>query len=125
MSIRYSWIAVLLVLCLLLTAAGCNKLNLKIPGKVGGQCVNEAGASAGYVSVELVNNETHAVVQAMNAEDNGGFLFDKVDPGEYIIKTKQTGEIEIPNDCQPFKLGPGKTENITVTLYYSKLQNKK
>lgn len=122
MTTRYTWIAVLLALCLLVAATACDKMNLKIPGKVAGQCLTEAGAPSGYVSVELVDNKTNVVTLAMNAEDNGSFLFDKVDPGEYIIRTKATGNMEIPNDSKPFKLAPGKTETITVVLYYDKIK---
>jgi hypothetical protein len=107
---------------LLLLGTGCDKLKsmgkINIPGNVAGQVLTKEGAPLGYISIRLVDTSTNKEVQAINVEDNGGFMFNKVNPGEYTLKTFQTGDVEIPNDCTPFKLDPGKTvnRNVIVTL---------
>lgn len=100
-------------------ATGCNllkNLNVKIPGNVAGQVTNEGGQGQGFMSVKLCDAKTGAEVQVVTAEDTGNFFFDKVDPGEYVIKLMNTGGGDMPCDAKPFKLGAGKTVTVTVVI---------
>ena len=111
---------VLLALALgLFLAAGCNLIkgvNMKIPGNVAGQITNEGGQGQGFMSVKLINVKTSEEVQVVTAEDTGNFFFEKVDPGEYIIKLVDAGGGEMPCDAKQFKLGAGKTLTIPIVL---------
>lgn len=108
----------ILVAAICLTAlafiAGCPKLN--IPGNLAGQVLNEAGQGQGYVSVAVVDAETGHEAGRLTAEDSGSFFFEKVDAGTYLVKTYSMSGKELPNDCQPVKLGAGRTINVVVTL---------
>jgi hypothetical protein len=113
---RILTIAALLACCLLVTVAGCNKLNINIPGSVTGQLLNAGGQPQGYTSVKLCDVASGNEVQVQTSEDSGNFFFEKVPPGEYIIKVGNVGGSEMPCDSTPFKLGPGKTLSLTITI---------
>lgn len=104
----------LAVLCLMV--AGCDKLKLNIPGNVAGQVTNEGGQGIGFMSVKLCDATSGAEVQVVTAEDTGNFFFEKVDPGEYLIKLTNSSGVPMPSDSKPFKLGPGKTLTVAVML---------
>jgi hypothetical protein len=109
--------AITLLLCFaLLLGSGCDKLNINVPGKVQGQCLDSSGAGRGYISVALKNVETGKEDYQMNAEDSGNFFFDGVEPGKYIIITYGMGKTPIPNDSSEFNVTPGKTVMKNVTL---------
>jgi hypothetical protein len=117
-------IAIIIALsAIVLLATGCDKIKnatskINIPGNVAGQVLTKDGAPLAYISIQLVDVATNKVVEGQTVEDNGNFMFNKVTAGEYTLKTYQTGEVEIPNDCQPFKVGAGKTvsKNIVADL---------
>ena len=95
----------------------CDKIG-NIPGTVAGQLLNEAGQGQGFISVRLVQTESGKVVDSVNADDNGNFMFKNVDPGTYKIVTTPIGGGELENDAKEFKLMPGKTENLDITVIY-------
>jgi hypothetical protein len=94
----------------------CNAVG-NIPGNVAGQLVNEAGQGQGFIAVQLIDVATGQLMFSENANDTGNFMFKGVDPAEYKIVAMPIGGGEIPSDAKPFKLAPGKTVTITVTLY--------
>jgi hypothetical protein len=104
----------------LFLCAGCNLLKsvskLSIPGTIAGQVTNEGGQGQGYMSVKLCDAKSGEEVQVVTAEDTGNFFFEKVDPGEYIIKLASTSGGDMPCDSKAFKLGPGKTETLTIMI---------
>lgn len=94
----------------------CNVVG-NIPGNVAGQLVNEAGQGQGFIAVQLIDVATGMLMYSENANDTGNFMFKGVDPAEYKIVAMPIGGGEIPSDAEAFKLAPGKTVTITVTLY--------
>ena len=59
-------------------------------GKVQGSVTDEAGASVPGAQVVLRNTQTGVDVTRQSDED-GHYIFDFVEPGEYIIVIEQTG----------------------------------
>lgn len=113
---RFVILTCLVLAVLSMAVAGCDKLKLNIPGNVAGQVTNEGGQGLGFMSVKLCDAKSGAEVQVLTAEDTGNFFFEKVDPGEYIIKLADSSGADMPSDAKPFKLGPGKTLTLTVML---------
>lgn len=107
------WVVAVCMVALALVA-GCTELN--IPGNLAGQVLNEAGQGQGYVSVAAVNTETGVEVSRLTAEDAGNFFFEKVEAGNYIIKTYSMSGKELPNDSEPVNVGAGRTVSVTITL---------
>jgi hypothetical protein len=102
---------------LILAALGSCDFGSTIPGNVAGQLINEAGQGQGFIAVQLVDTSNGQVAYSMNADDQGNFMFKGVETGVYKIKTVPIGGGEIASDAKEFRLTPGKTINITVTLY--------
>jgi hypothetical protein len=104
----------------LFLSAGCNLLKnvskISIPGTVAGQVTNEGGQGQGYMSVKLCDAKSGEEIQVVTAEDTGNFFFDKVEPGEYIVKLSNTGGGDMPCDAKAFKLGPGKTQTLAIMI---------
>jgi hypothetical protein len=115
-------VLICVLVALLVASVGCDKfkkggsLNINIPGNVAGQILNEAGQGQGFISVQICEQGSGKVVQQGTAEDSGNFFFDKVPSGEYIIKILSMGGGEMASDAKPFKLGPGKTQQLTIIL---------
>jgi hypothetical protein len=97
-----------------LSGAGCDKI--KIPGNVAGQVFNDGGQPQGFVSVQLIDPANGAILQSELSNESGNFMFKQVDPGSYILKVMGMGNKELPSDAKEFKLAPGKTATVNVTL---------
>ena len=86
-SLNYrSGIAVIGVLLLLVSSVAAQDYR----GKVQGSVTDEAGASVPGAQVVLRNTQTGVDVTRQSDED-GHYIFDFVEPGEYIIVIEQTG----------------------------------
>lgn len=106
--------AVIILAVLVIAGTACNKIN--IPGNIAGQILDENGAPRGMVTVQLVDVNTSEVVDQLTADDLGNYMFTKVPPGTYSIKTLWGGRDDMPNDANEVKLAPGKTLNINITV---------
>jgi hypothetical protein len=115
----YKYVLIVAIAAALLAAASCN--NIKIPGNIAGQLMDENGAPMGLVTVQLVDVQTGQAVQQETADDRGNYFFKKVDPGTYDIKTLWMGNHEYPNDTGEITLNPGKT--MTINIIVSKPEN--
>jgi len=86
-SLNYrSGIAVIALLLLLVGSVAAQDYR----GKVQGSVTDEAGASVPGAQVVLRNTQTGVDV-TRQSDDDGHYIFDFVEPGEYIIVIEQTG----------------------------------
>lgn len=106
----------LISILLLAVLSACGTLK-NIPGNIAGQVLNESGSGRGFVSVQLVNVEDGAVVSAETTDDRGNFMFKDVKMGKYKLQVVPSRNAEpFATDAEEFRLSPGKTEEITVTI---------
>ena len=82
--------------------------------------MNESGQAQGFIAVQLVDVEPGKVIQSETADDTGNYMFKQVPAGRYNIKTVPIGGNERRNDCEEFRLAPGKTMTIDITVYKDK-----
>ncbi|KQC00431.1 outer membrane beta-barrel protein [Pedobacter sp. Hv1] len=76
-----------LIVCLLAYGASFAQNSGKISGKVS----NEKNEDIAYVYIKLLNFPDTSLVKGMETDVNGGFVFEQVKPGDYILSVSLMG----------------------------------
>jgi iron complex outermembrane receptor protein len=104
----------------------------KLQGKVSGSLQDEQGKAMDYATVSLLRAKDSSVVKGALSNDAGLYIFDRVNPGNYVIRTTAVGfekatsnaftiSESLPNFSVPLlKMKPASHTLNTVTVTSSK-----